>query len=96
VCLLQNPDKQISSDTALQKLFEEKYYFLELNAETKNEIIFNGEKYKLKSNALSGSIHELAFLLGNISGELPYPSWVILNNKYQIISRYNGLLKIKN
>ncbi len=92
-CKMQ--DKQISKDSTLQRLLQEKYYFIELNAETKKEIIFNGKKYKFISNGLSGGIHELAFLLGNTNGELSYPSWVILNDSYQIMHRFRGLLKNK-
>lgn len=90
-CAIQQ--KQISKDAALQKLLTEEYYFLQLNAETKDTIIFNGTSYQFIRNGSSDGIHQLATLGNNAKEEIAYPSWVFLNEHLAVLYRYNGIIK---
>lgn len=91
ICKLQ--DQQILKDPELLKVLAEKYYLVELNAETKETIVFNNKKYNYIPNGTSSGIHELAYMLGNQKGQLSYPTWVIIDQNYNIIFQYGGVLK---
>ena len=90
ICKIQ--DKQIEKNAALQKLLAEKYYYLELDAESKESIIFNDTAYTYIPHGSSGGIHALAAeFCGNKNA---YPCWIFLNPRYEQLTQYNGLLKI--
>lgn len=88
VCKLQ--DRQIEKDKALQHQLAEGFYFLELDAESREFIVFNDIEYKFVSNG-TGGLHALAAKLSEARAS--YPAWVLLSPDYSIIAHYNGLLK---
>ncbi|GGB70882.1 hypothetical protein GCM10007424_08600 [Flavobacterium suaedae] len=88
VCKIQ--DKKIEKDTAIQKLLSEKVYYLTLNAESKETIVFNSKSYSYKPNGTKSGHHELATLLTYGSSEYPY--WVLLSPDYKEMGSYSGLL----
>lgn len=89
ICKIQN--KQIEKDTELKKILSEKYYYLKLDAETKQDIVFNNKTYSFIPQGLSSGTHSLASELNNNSQA--YPAWILLSPDYKIISRYNVLIK---
>lgn len=70
-------------------------YYVELNAETKDTLRFNGNTYTYVGNGPSSGINELAVALGSDHGDLAYPTWVLLDSSYQVIFRHQGLLNEK-
>lgn len=88
ICKIQ--DKQIEKDKALQEILANNYYYLELDAESRTPITFNGTVYKFVPHG-TGGLHELAAQLGDAKGS--YPCWVLLSPDYKIAVRYNGLIK---
>ncbi|MNK01332.1 thiol:disulfide interchange protein precursor [compost metagenome] len=88
ICKIQ--DKQIEKNDSLQQILSNNYYYLELNAESREPIAFNGTVYKFIPQG-TGGLHELASQLGEAKSS--YPAWVLLSPDYKIIARYNGLLK---
>lgn len=68
------------------------FYYTELDAETKDSIVFNRKVYRYKSIGTSSGIHELAIELGNQKGGIAYPAWVLIDKNYRVIYRHNGLL----
>ena len=89
ICKIQ--DKKIEKDTALQELLKNSCYYLELNAETTETILFNGKEYNYIPQGANSGYHELSAYL--TEGKLSYPCWVVLSSKYEILGIYNGLLK---
>ncbi|MGJ1262485.1 thioredoxin family protein [Sphingobacterium spiritivorum] len=86
-CRMQQ--KQLQNSPDIQQLMAA-YYYATLDAETKENILFNNQLYRYKSQE---HVHELAEYLGrDEKGRLSYPCWIVLNNKYDIIFRYQGLL----
>ncbi len=89
-CKLQ--DKQIEKSDSLQKILQKSYYYVEMDAETKATMIFNGRQYHSRSNGLSKGVHELAEALGKENGQIGYPVIVVLNERYKMLYRYQGLM----
>ncbi|MGJ1196483.1 thioredoxin family protein [Sphingobacterium spiritivorum] len=86
-CRMQQKQLQHSPD--IQQLMTA-FNYATLDAETKENILFNKQIYRYKSQE---HVHELAEYLGrDEKGRLSYPCWIVLNNKYDIIFRYQGLL----
>lgn len=71
------------------------YYFVSLNAEEKNTIIFNNLAFKHQPNGVNTGVNQLAEQLGTINGELAYPTICVLNKKHEIVFQYNKLLHSK-
>lgn len=88
ICKIQ--DKQIEKDSGLQQLLANNYYYIELDAETREPITFNRTTYTFIPHG-TGGLHALAALLGEAKGS--YPCWVLLSPDYTIEARYNGLIK---
>lgn len=89
VCKIQ--DKKIEKDAALQKLLKNSCYYLELNAETTETIVFNNKKYKYIPQGANSGYHELSAYL--TEGKSAYPYWVLLSSDYEILGAYSGLIE---
>lgn len=70
------------------------FYYVEFNAESKENIRFNGQDYHFRPSGASTGIHEFAEAL-NGSERVAYPTWVLLDKNYQVLFRYNGVLAPK-
>lgn len=68
------------------------FYYIVFNAERKDSIVFNQKIFQYKATGLSSGIHELSIAL-NGSENIAFPTWVLLDSKYQVLFRYNGVLK---
>jgi hypothetical protein len=89
VCKIQ--DKQIEKDAELQQMLAKDFYYIEFNAETRADILYNNKMYRFIPHGTKGGVHELALALGG--KQLSYPCWIIIAPGYQVITTYNGLLK---
>lgn len=67
------------------------FYFISFNAEDKNEIIFNKNKFKFKPKGNNSGIHELGELLSNQI----YPTITILNSDYTILTQIESFVNAK-
>lgn len=88
ICKIQ--DRQIAKSQELKTLLAQNIHYLELDAETKQEITFNTIRYTFIPHGLTGGVHALAAQL-NPAGS--YPAWVLLSPDYKILWRCNGLTK---
>ena len=72
------------------------FYFIDLNAEEKRDIIFNNQVFKYKPSGNNVGVHELALQLGTINNQIVYPVLCVLNEKREIILQYNNYLNPKD
>ncbi|HCQ23887.1 MAG TPA: thioredoxin [Flavobacteriaceae bacterium] len=79
-------------DEKIVELLNQNFWFVDLNAEEKRNIIFNGYTFKFRPTGNSTGIHELAEQLATLDGEVTYPTLCVLNANYEIIFQYNQLL----
>lgn len=77
---------------AVIKLINEKFYFVDFDAEEKREIVFNKASFTYKPSGSSSGVHELALQLGTINKQISYPTLCILNYKNEIIFQYSSFL----
>lgn len=77
-------------------LINEKFYFVDFNAEEKRKINFNNSVFVFKPESAVSGVHELAIQLGTIDSQISYPTICILNYKNEIIFQYNSFLNAKN
>ncbi len=89
-CKMQ--DHELEKHSQLGQLLDTAFYYVPMDAETKEAITFNGKKYVFISNGLSGGTHQLAYSLGSLQGQLGYPAWVFLDRAYNVIARHYGFL----
>lgn len=81
-----------SKDEKIKNLLDENFYFADLNAEEKREIIFNDKKYSYQPTGINTGLHQLASSMGSVNGVVSYPTLIILNPKNEIIFEYSGFL----
>lgn len=67
-------------------------YYAELNAESKEPLMFKGRTYRFLPNGESSGVHELAVALGKHNGTLAYPTWVVMDKNLTILYRHSGVL----
>lgn len=90
-CKMQ--DAQILKSDSIQQLLCDRFYYVEFDAESKEEIIFNGHKFQYIN---SSGVHQLAVLLGSDKSGLSYPVMALLDHQYRGLFRSNGLVSAKN
>ncbi len=88
-CRMQQAQLQKNQDFIAAK---DQFYYVELNAETKDSIKFNGTVYRYQNTGPSTGIHGLAVELANQKGGIAYPTWILLDQKYKILFKHPGLL----
>ena len=73
------------------QLLNEKFYFIKLNAEEKQDITFLGKIFTYKPTGANTGMHELAAELGTIKKTIRYPTTIILNTVFEIDAQLTGL-----
>ena len=73
------------------QLINEKFYFIKLNAEEKQDITFLGKIFTYKPTGTNTGMHELAVELGTIKKTIIYPTTIILNTVFEIDAQLTGL-----
>ena len=72
------------------------FYFIDLNAEEKRDIMFNNQVFKYQPSGNNVGVHELALQLGTMNDQIVYPVLCVLNEKNEIILQYNNYLRPKD
>lgn len=75
------------NDSIIYKL-NTQFYFIDLNAEQKENIVFNGRTFKYKPTGTNTGIHELAEQLATVDNQVAYPTLCFLNSNKEIIFQY--------
>ena len=84
--------KHMLGNNDIATLLNRKYYAVFLNAETKEDINFNGKTFKYKPSGVATGRQPLAEELGSINNENPFPALCFLNERNEIIYQYGGFL----
>jgi len=87
ICKMQ--ENTVFADDSLSQMINDRFYPLELDAETKTPVIFFGRSYAAATN---NSHHEMARYFGSIDGQLSFPTTLILDSRFQVVFRKSGLL----
>jgi len=74
------------------RVLNETFYFIDLNAEEKRDILFNGNIFKYKPTGPNTGIHELAEQLATIDNQVAYPTLCFLNPNNEIIFQHNQFI----
>jgi len=90
-CKMQ--EAQILKNDSLQQLLSSNFYFVKMDAESKEDIKFNGRTYSFHA---VNKVHYLAETLGTESGKLAYPVMIVLDNNYQVLYRNHGMVQSKD
>ena len=68
------------------------FYFIPLDAESKNNIDFNDHTFKFIPNGPTTGLHELAISLATINSQLIYPTITILGSDYSILFQKHSFI----
>ena len=83
-------DRNTFTDSAVAKLLNEKFYPVKLNAEQREDIVFDGHTFKFVEGGRNG-YHELAAAL--LNNKMSYPTVVFLAEDFKIIQPLPGYRK---
>lgn len=76
-------------------LLNTNFYFISLDAESKDDIHFNNNVFKFKLKGHNTGIHKLATELATINSEVVYPTLTILQTDFSIIFQKHSFLNVK-
>ncbi len=82
-------DKETFNHPVIAEYINENYYPVKLDAESKEEITFNGTTYKFVAQGSRG-YHELA--AGLLNGKMSYPSIAYMNEKMELLGAVPGYM----
>lgn len=83
-------------DKEIAALLNQNFWFVDLNAEEKSDITFNGQTYEFRPTGNNTGIHELVEKFMMPYGNVSYPIVCILNTNYEIIFHKNQLLSVND
>jgi len=78
------------------KMLDGHYWFIELNAEEKKTIHFNGQAYSFKPTGNNIGIHALAEHLGSKDGKVSFPTICFLSPDYNVPIKYDQFISAPN
>lgn len=67
------------------QLLNENFYFVSLDAEQKNPILFKNNTFRFQPKGQNTGVHELAEELGTVDGAMTYPTFSILDKNNNIL-----------
>ncbi|MGH1433012.1 MAG: thioredoxin family protein [Lewinella sp.] len=88
----QNMQQTTLRDPDVNVLLNDHFYFLSLNAETEETIIFGNQSFPFQPTGNGSGVHTLATTIGTINGQLQYPTLVIMNENYEIIFQHGAFI----
>jgi thioredoxin-related protein len=77
------------------QLLNTDFYFISLDAESKEDIHFNNQVFQFKPKGQNTGIHELATELANIDSQVVYPTVTILQTDFSIVFQKHSFLNAK-
>ena len=89
-CMIQK--KQLKKEDELLQILNNDVYFIEIDAEANQSIIFLGREYKSSSN---GKMHSFLEEFIDKKEQISYPYWVLISEEFKIEMKYTGLIKNK-
>jgi thioredoxin-related protein len=81
-------DNTTFKDSIIRDYMARNFYPVKFNAERKDTVKYNGQTYVNPYPSNARSTHQLASVL--LQGQLSYPSYVILNEKFEVINKQMG------
>jgi thioredoxin-related protein len=81
-------DNTTFKDSIIRDYMANNFYPVKFNAERKDTVKYNGQTYINPYPGSARSTHQLASVL--LKGQLSYPSYVILNEKFGVINKQMG------
>lgn len=82
---------ELNKDKDLVNLIDEKFHFINFDAEkTKEKIRFQEREFNYLSNGNSG-IHELVLALSKNKKQPVYPLWIILDKNQNLVEYHEGI-----
>ncbi|MFC6268328.1 thioredoxin family protein [Frigoriflavimonas asaccharolytica] len=82
------------SDKKVEKIINEKFYFVELNQNEKSTIQFMGKEYGPVINGYKSGNHQLADALTRNGGENLYPTTIVYTAENELLYKKQELLKV--
>ncbi len=79
-------------NAAVIAALNDNFYFIAFDAEGQEDINLKGRKFIFKKKGISSGLHELADELASVNGQISYPSFVILNDNWNILIQKQSVL----
>lgn len=76
-------------------LLNTNFYFISLDAESKDDILFNNHTFRFIPKGQKTGIHELATALATINSQVVYPTVTILQTDFSIVFQKDSFLNNK-
>jgi len=77
------------------QLLNTDFYFISLDAESKEDIHFNNQVFQFKPKGQNTGIHELATELATIDSEVVYPTVTVLQTDFSVVFQKHSFLSSK-
>jgi thioredoxin-related protein len=77
-------------------LLNKDYYFVELNAEEKKDILFKGNNFVYKRTGTTTGLHELAQKFATIDNSIYYPTLCFMDDKFDLLLRLANYVTAKD
>ncbi|MFD0862980.1 thioredoxin family protein [Sungkyunkwania multivorans] len=87
--------KSTFSNTEVIRQLNENFYFVSFDAESRAPVRFQNRTFDYVPNGPNSGLHDLAWHLGEIDGQIAYPTLSVLNSNFEIIFQYDSFIRPK-
>lgn len=91
-CKMQG--RQLSKDKEISELLQEKTHYINMDAESKDTLIFDKTVYN--PSPYKNGLHEFTLAVSGKNEQPSFPMWVIFNKDHEIVYRESGLINAKD
>jgi thioredoxin-related protein len=88
----RNMEQTTFAHPGVVSVLNEQYYFVSFNGESKAPVHFREHTFRFLPNGRNSGTHELAQALGATEGQLVYPTFLILDENYEVVFQHNAFL----
>ena len=82
-------------DAQVVKQLNKRFYFVSLDAEQREDIVYRGHAFKYRPTGNGTGVHELATQLATVDGQVNYPTLSVLNVADEVVFQYAGLMEVE-
>ena len=83
------------TNAQVKELLSTEYYFVSFNGEDSRQLSYNNETFSYQPHSSQSGTNDLARDLGEIEGQLVFPTLLVMSPSQEIVARYGSFLSSK-
>ncbi len=88
-------EQSVFKDADLANLINDNFHFVRFDAQSTKPVSLDGREFNFQPSGKNAGIHDLAYELAEINGQVSYPTLVILNADLSVAGQFPSYIDAK-